>query len=154
MAGTGKTSKLPQVAGPAAANFFLTGVTLNAGVHVATSEPTAMNAVSHRRHAFTNQGGADGILPVATTVKIRETWLEVFRNAGTRCVIELVNANTDVVHHSFDSVFGPIGGSDLWHWVHDPPIEFTVPANHLLITKVWINGTFHRLAALHIGTRS
>lgn len=154
MAGTGKTSKLMQVAGPAAANFFLTGVSLNAGEHVATPEPTAMNAVSHRRHAFTNQGGADGRVPVATTVKIYETVLGMSRDIGRQCKIQLVNVESGGVHHTFDSGVKDRHTSSFWHWVHNPPLEFIVPANNLLIARVWINGSFHRVSLLYIGTRS
>jgi len=157
MAGTGKTSKLTEVTAapaPPTPNFFLTGVTLRDGVSVVHWEPQGIHTVNYGRHAFSNQGGADGIVPVATTVKIYETWLEVSRNTGTGCSIQLSNRNTGTVHHEFSSGARPAGTTDLWHWVHDPPIEFTVPANHLLMARTWINGTFHRLAALYIGTRS
>ena len=159
MAGTGKTSKLTTevAAAPApapVANLFLSGVTLRDADHVMTWEPLGIHTVNHGRHAFTNQGGANGIIPVATTVKIYETWVEVSRNAGTLSLVQLINVTTGTVHHHFTSGNSPANTDQIWHLVHDPPIEFFVPANHLLMTKTWINGTFHRLAALYIGTRS
>ena len=157
MAGTAKTSKLSRVAAapaPTTPNFFVTGLTLRDGAGLPHWEPSAMNSVSQGRHAFTNQGGADGILPVATTVKIYETLIEVSRNAGQHCVIQLINSTVFAQHHRFESGFLPPHTGDLWHWVHDPPIEFTVPANHLLLTRVWLNDSFHRIAVLYIGTRS
>ena len=158
MAGTAKTSKLSRVAVPAPApttpNFFITGLTLHDGVRRGSWQPVAMNAVNYGRHSFSNQGGADGRVPVATTVKIYETVIEAHSGHATRCVLHLVHAETGAILHSFDSAQRAPGGGDLCHFVHDPPIEFTVPANDLLIQRVWIDGPFKRIAVLQIGTRS